>query len=696
MAGTNNYSIWALNVLPIVFDDYVSQKDLFVKMVRYINGLIGDTVTLYNDFTAMDTGTIGDLEDLHTTEKGSIVGAINEVKDEADSLKEDITNLQEEQIPIDAPFYGSLSGNKIEDKVPYLFRKCPDGIREDDTIVGASVAWNQLVQNGNFSDGSTSWVARLSTLTVSNGIATVVPDSTGTERGLQQNISSPPKTIANHKYLLTVDFCTNTQTNLKLGFAGSNSVTVTVPTVNVWQTCSAIWTAYSAINQLLTAYTSASVSSSATLQYKNACAFDLTQMLGSTIADYVYSLETATAGAGVAWLRSHGFITKPYYAYDAGSLKSVCVSGHKTVGFNQWDEEWELGGIDDSTGQKIDVATQIRSKNYIKCVPNTAYYATSPVAGAVYIYYYDADGSYIGRASHISTGYNVANKEFTTPSNCQQLMMKYQQNYVTSYNHDICINISDPIRNGEYEPYEAHTYALDSTKEFRGVFKLDSGNKLYADGDVYKADGSVTRKTSTYTFTGNETWTWNESNSLWWTEFSISSAWKSGGFVRCSNGVICYLTGTPGLLRVLNSSNTQITSSTNMNTLFASGTLLMYELATPTTETANPFQSPQICDPSGTEEYLDTRTVQVPLGHDTIYYQSMRSYVDKQNELMDKIITANREISMKATTAYTSGALIIVNGKLYKATTSIANGATLTVGTNVTATTIAAELAALA
>ena len=63
---------------------------------------------------------------------------------------------------------------------------------------------------------------------------------------------------------------------------------------------------------------------------------------------------------------------------------------------------------------------------------------------------------------------------------------------------------------------------------------------------------------------------------------------------------------------------------------------------------------------------------------------------------MELIITANHEDSMKATKAYTTGNLLIVAGTLYKATTSIANGATLTVGTNVTATTVAAELDALA
>lgn len=57
--------------------------------------------------------------------------------------------------------------------------------------------------------------------------------------------------------------------------------------------------------------------------------FDLTQMFGTAIADYVYSLEQSEAGSGIAWLQSYGFFTKDYYAYDAGSLQSVCTSARK-------------------------------------------------------------------------------------------------------------------------------------------------------------------------------------------------------------------------------------------------------------------------------------------------------------------------------------------------------------------------------
>ena len=50
---------------------------------------------------------------------------------------------------------------------------------------------------------------------------------------------------------------------------------------------------------------------------------DLTTMLGSTIADYIYSLETATAGAGVSKLKEWGFFNEDYYEYCEPTLKSV-------------------------------------------------------------------------------------------------------------------------------------------------------------------------------------------------------------------------------------------------------------------------------------------------------------------------------------------------------------------------------------
>ena len=64
--------------------------------------------------------------------------------------------------------------------------------------------------------------------------------------------------------------------------------------------------------------------------------FDLSRMFGTAIADYVYSLEQATQGAGAAWFCR--LFTKSYYAYNPGELMSVQAASHDAVGFNQFNK----------------------------------------------------------------------------------------------------------------------------------------------------------------------------------------------------------------------------------------------------------------------------------------------------------------------------------------------------------------------
>lgn len=87
-------------------------------------------------------------------------------------------------------------------------------------------------------------------------------------------------------------------------------------------------------------------------------------------------------------------------------------------------------------------------------------------------------------------------------------------------------------------------------------------------------------------------------------------------------------------------------------------------------------------------------------GISNIEYQADTNlYLEINDELktnnFELMITPNIEKNMQASKSYNSGALIICENKLYRATTNIASGADLTVGTNVVSTTIAAELAAL-
>ena len=57
-----------------------------------------------------------------------------------------------------------------------------------------------------------------------------------------------------------------------------------------------------------------------------------------------------------------------------------------------------------------------------------------------------------------------------------------------------------------------------------------------------------------------------------------------------------------------------------------SGVYMVYELAEPITEEAQPFQSPQIVDDFGTEEYVTSSIV--PVGHTTQYDSNLRAKLE--------------------------------------------------------------------
>lgn len=145
------------------------------------------------------------------------------------------------------------------------------------------------------------------------------------------------------------------------------------------------------------------------------------------------------------------------YAYNAGQLLSLNMTGIKTDGFNQWDEEWELG-IYSWTGQKYPDSTKIRSKNLIPVFQSTTYFFCTPKN--VYLFFYDSEKNFISY-----TESSLKNTTFTTPSNARYMTFYITDTaYGTTYNHDICINLSHSgVRNGEYEPYWTETRNIPVT-----------------------------------------------------------------------------------------------------------------------------------------------------------------------------------------------------------------------------------------
>lgn len=359
---------------------------------------------------------------------------------------------------------------------------------------------------------------------------------------------------------------------------------------------------------------------------------DLTLMFGPTIADYIYAQEQSTAGAGVALAKAWAGITADYYPYDAGSIKSVTgLTAHRMTGFNQCDEEFVQGDINTNTGAQGTSSTRCCTKNFQRIMPSEMYFCQA--SANVYLFFYDENKSYIGYWESTASG-----KTFTPASlpnnksgggsfeNARYMKIRYD---VYPYPEDLCINFSSS-RNGQYEPYTEAVYTLDSSLTLRGLPKLDEDN-LYYDGDIYKADGTVERRyklddLATITWQKRKTGTVNDGYSA-----VLSSAYKAinGDYVPpflCDKYEAIGATNANllttnvdtmevGLYGFRYNGNTTVVYLVVPTGSTISGNLV-YELAEPTTEQAEPYTALQICDPAGTEEFVGAS---MPVGHDTTY-----------------------------------------------------------------------------
>ena len=363
--------------------------------------------------------------------------------------------------------------------------------------------------------------------------------------------------------------------------------------------------------------------------------FDLTQMFGSAVADTAY-------GQGATWFKR--YFPNDYYDYNAGELISVSgLQSHDMVGFNQWDEEW-VNGFIDGNGAFVSRTDIVGSKNAIPVLPSTRYYFKRP--GTAYITFWRKPAAYneLNAEDFISRiSRNEGIVEFLTPSDCHAIHFNMLNTYGNSYKHDICINLShNGSRNGKYEPYAKHSYPLDSSLTLRGIPKLSADNQLYFDGDEYLPEGKVNRR---YGVVDLGTLTWAISDGLFYAVLNDRYENNVSGSGVCSTypfygrrrwGTLVnelpdkqFAFTTDSAKKYIIIKNSTYSDAAAFKTAM-SGVMLVYELATPTEETAEPYNEVQLVDDWGTEEYISGTIC--PVGHETRYPANLR---DKLQHLPD-------------------------------------------------------------
>lgn len=174
------------------------------------------------------------------------------------------------------------------------------------------------------------------------------------------------------------------------------------------------------------------------------CASSITVASGTTVNNKVFHPMIRLASVTDPTFEPYSNICSIF------GLSEVDIDG---CGFNLWDEEHRNGYYSNS-GIFVPNNSTMCNTNAISVLPNTKYYCK---CGSYNIstFYYDKDMNFI------SSGYHIQNQRFTTPSNCYYMNFSNDYGSGTTYNNDICFNISDDSMNGTYEPYTPNNYTID-------------------------------------------------------------------------------------------------------------------------------------------------------------------------------------------------------------------------------------------
>lgn len=529
----------------------------------------------------------------------------NPITFDSGEQEKEVTSLNVELLPVQD---GTPTQDSTVYNEPYLSKTSPSFNSEYDKLVGGTVAWNQLISTSSGEQKKTIYSGMFST------------DNVAIYNGHRYLVSFlQPAGCAVYK---------QNRTNFTVGYL--NYYAPTVATQRQF-----IATATGTSTESFASLVSKLETTEELYQLTKCMITDLTAMFGSTIADYIYNLEQATAGAGVAWFKK--LFPKDYYPYNAGQLMSVKTSAHQMVGFNALDPNnlYQFSGNSVRTTNPIPV---IGGQTYELCCDSLEMGTTG--ARAAYMVEIDADGNETDNASYVSsfTSLVVTMKSSTVAVRLDfYTIAGIPLSRVLDSNP--CLHLVwDGERDGDYEAYKKWTYPLDSDLELRGIPKLDSANNLYYDGDTYESDGTVTRK---YAIVDLGTLTWikntNAHKTYFQTTSEIADMKKSTGTTTKQNTFVCskYLeeswshaldddnydkyicVGWKDKSYVSIADTSYASSDASAFKTAMSGVYLVYELATPTTETVTGFTSPQAV--GSTESYTDNRTVPIPVGHESTY-----------------------------------------------------------------------------
>lgn len=457
------------------YDDSGLKDDISKKQDKLVSG---ESIKTVNGESILGSGDITiPSESYDDTELRNLIAnkadKRGEYLDMSVGLAEDLGNR---------PFY---------DEAEFSFRasageaSVKDGLATIAKLKGNSVVWNQLAHsfdenhwrnnNANYHD-----------LSFDNGVAIATAKDVEIPYNYSWSIASRGEIhafYANHKYLIVLDYYESVALgNGLLLYMAGEMVGLNYAHTNDWQTLSRFYTPSTDSTSTYLLYypviTPNTNYNGEVWKMRKFRITDLTQMFGA-------GNEPST----IEEFNARKPIVEDEYAYNEGEVIHMTAEGIKSVGDNAWDEEWELGKLNNTTGEPQADNTVIRSKNYTRVIPNETYFFYGHYGWGTC--FYDADKNYI-------TTLYVNTKALQIPSNAMYLKFNFPTDYGTTYKGDYMITL---VHSGwkqdtdaGYQPYWEDRLIFDQRikDEFpNGMSKWDMVYNKNGKGYIVKGTGVV-------------------------------------------------------------------------------------------------------------------------------------------------------------------------------------------------------------
>ena len=152
-------------------------------------------------------------------------------------------------------------------------------------------------------------------------------------------------------------------------------------------------------------------------------------------------------------------------------------------GSNLWDEQAEVGTLDESTGQTAAATNRLRSTNYNPIKEKINFYTAKGGEGNINLFFYDANKAFISK-----TGWYPSGRVVPTPTGTCFFKFIVAVQYGTTYNNDI--GIMYPYTKNNYEAYKGRDYNVSDISD---ILTIKGVNNIFADnGNIneckYKVD----------------------------------------------------------------------------------------------------------------------------------------------------------------------------------------------------------------